>query len=233
VGATRAGRQSRAPSADTSLQCWGPESGAARDKTSFVLTVPGEEGQDRERCIVAGAVRRPGVLLLHGDATAPPDLVVAWQDTQHPLHVTARAVLSEVFRYMQLWRMCYGFISCWFATWLVCCPADSTHRGNQYVSPAYKPDDTRPSVLAALAWLQHQALNVDPTAVSAYVQQQQHTGPSDDGNGADEEGIYDEPECTDTDSQPVRCGCVSCVSVRGYAILLHVASACPGASSLR
>jgi hypothetical protein len=205
AGATRARRQSRPSSADISVQHAGSGSGAVRDKMDFVLTVPGEEGQDRERCICVGEVKRPGVLLLHGGTTAPPDLVVAWQDSHHPLHVTARAVLSQVFRYMQLWRMCYGFISCWFATWLVCCPADSTHRNNLYVSAAYKSIDTRPSVMAALAWLQQQALNVDPNAVSVYVPQRQHTGPSDDSNGADEEGMDDEPECTDSDYVPCRC----------------------------
>jgi hypothetical protein len=174
------------------------------------LTVP-EEEQDRVRCVCVGEVMRPGVLLPDGDATAPPDLVAAWRDSHHPLHAAARAVVSRVFRNMQLWRMRYGFISCWFATWLVCCPADGKHRGSLYVSPAYKADDTRPSVLAALAWLQLQALYADPAAVSVVVPQQQQPGPRDGGSGADEEGADDESERSKPDDKPVRYGCALCV----------------------
>ncbi|KAG2440751.1 hypothetical protein HXX76_003608 [Chlamydomonas incerta] len=57
----------------------------------------------------------------------PVDLLAAWRNPEHARHRLARAVMSQVYTYMIVRGTCYGFISCWLATWLVYCPANRRH----------------------------------------------------------------------------------------------------------
>ena len=56
------------------------------------------------RCICVGKVRRAQVLSADV-AEAPVDLVAAWHDGESGLQARVRAVISELFTDMQLWKV--------------------------------------------------------------------------------------------------------------------------------
>lgn len=62
----------------------------------------------------------------------------------------------QLFTYLRKLQLCYGALACWNATWLVYVPP--TQRTVMYISAAILADDTNPTLLRALVWLQLQAL---------------------------------------------------------------------------
>ena len=147
----------------------------------FVLTIEkmgtGEEQHPeqapvRRRCICVGEIKAPQKLI-RADGV-PLDLVELWNRSastdDSPVHRTVRAVISQLFTYMQLWKLSYGFLSCWFWTWLVYCPPKG--RTQLFIStplPASRchapPHGPAATVIGALAWLQQQALDGRDVAV--------------------------------------------------------------------
>ena len=57
----------------------------------------------KRRCICVGEVKRAAVL--EDESASPIDLVAAWNDHQHPLLARASAVISQLFTYMQFWKV--------------------------------------------------------------------------------------------------------------------------------
>jgi len=140
------------------------------DLVLAVKEEPAEQGKPpaKRRCICVGEVKRPGALL--SSTQDLPDLVAAYHQQHSDHHQQAVvAAIKQIYTYMQLWRMCYGYISCWFGTWLVQCPPRD--RGTLYVSQAYSASSAGPAVtvLGALAWLQDKALQVDQDQVDKYI----------------------------------------------------------------
>jgi hypothetical protein len=139
-----------------------------------------DEPLAKRRCVCVGEVKKPSALLCRLDDL--PDLVAEYEEGDQ----NAVAVISQIFTYMQLWHMCYGFITCWLSTWLVYCPPKQ--RGTLYVSRAYSASSARPSatVMGALAWLQDKALRVDQGEVDDYEPPTPgQVGPSEDGPSED------------------------------------------------
>lgn len=69
----------------------------------FTLMLPSASAGLKRRCICVGEVKRAAVLV---DRSASPiDLFAAWQDPQHLLHARAYAVISQLFTYMQFWKV--------------------------------------------------------------------------------------------------------------------------------
>jgi hypothetical protein len=90
----------------------------------------------KRRCALLGKLKKPGFLChmpmpiiadttgqAHIESQSPhhpepvPDLAAAWNDPDHPFHANARVVVSQLFTYLQLWCLMYGFISCFFGLW--------------------------------------------------------------------------------------------------------------------
>jgi len=174
AASTRSGRMSRSPSAGSS-ELQGSSSTRSRLKEDFVLTVeeqPSQPGQPpaKRRRVCVGEVKQPSVLL--SSVEDLPDLVAAYTQQDNERHRQAVAVIRQVYTYLQVGRLCHGYITCWFGTWLVYCP--SQQRDTLYVSQAYgastSASSTQSAVTAmgALAWLQDQALQVDPSQVTQY-----------------------------------------------------------------
>jgi hypothetical protein len=152
---------------------------------------PAEQGKPpaKRRCICVGEVKRPGALL--SSTKDLPDLVAAYHQQHSDQHQQAVvAAIKQIYTYLQLWRMCYGYISCWFGTWLVYCPPRD--RGTLYVSQAYSASSAGPAVtvMGALAWLQDKALQVDQDQVDKYIPPVAgEAGAS--GDGTSDSGEYD------------------------------------------
>ena len=133
---------------------------------------PSQPGQPpaKRRRVCVGEVKQPSVLL--SSVEDLPDLVAAYTQQDNERHRQAVAVIRQVYTYLQVGRLCHGYITCWFGTWLVYCP--SQQRDTLYVSQAYgastSASSTQSAVTAmgALAWLQDQALQVDPSQVAQY-----------------------------------------------------------------
>lgn len=163
---SRFGRPLRAPVRQQDAAS--PPSDSGKRKMDFVLMLPAsaESASIKRRCICVGEVKRASVLV---DASmSPADLIEAWQGTQHPLHGRASAVISQVFTYMQFWKLCYGFITCWVGTWLVYCPAhkrDTLYLSSPILNSAAGPE---PTARGAVAWLQAVALAHESQAVDIH-----------------------------------------------------------------
>ena len=90
---------------------------------------------------------------------------------------------------MQCWRLCYGFITCWYATWLVFCPPKKRRR--LYLSDPFLAATRSPppaggraaTTYGALAWMQRQALS-NPGAQQQFVDEHPtRLGPAAAGGG--------------------------------------------------
>ena len=142
-------------------------SGNPRFKMDLTLCVPDEaQKAGRRRCICVGEVKVPAKLMV--SPGEPVDLVAAWNAGEKQ----ARAVVAQLFTYMQVWRMCYGFVTCWFGTWLAYCPPQK--RSQLYVShgipstSAHTPGAPAMTTMGALAWMQNEALTNAKQEVAPY-----------------------------------------------------------------
>ncbi|PNH05089.1 hypothetical protein TSOC_008675 [Tetrabaena socialis] len=127
---------------------------------------PDDLRASKRRCVFVGEVKTVQRLMEQVDK--PMDLRGAWSDASHrQQHAQARAVISQLYTYMQVWRICYGFISCWYGTWMAYCPPAAAQRGILYLSDAFlastqhpAPDGTpAATMLGAVAWGQYLALS--------------------------------------------------------------------------
>lgn len=107
-------RRRRSPSPLVHQTACEPHSGStsSRLRADLALTVETEQGQ---RVICIGEVKRNLFNPPQGDGAAWSawDLVDLWNEQNVP----ARDILSQIHTYLLAWKVQYGFISCWYATW--------------------------------------------------------------------------------------------------------------------
>ena len=81
---------------------------------------PGTQPAPTRRSVCVGVVKVAARLMTgYPQAPQPMGLLQVWGDEGSPDRAQARAAISQVFTYMQLGGMCYGFITCYFCTWWV------------------------------------------------------------------------------------------------------------------
>ncbi|KAG2487587.1 hypothetical protein HYH03_013866 [Edaphochlamys debaryana] len=139
-----------------------PEPAKARRRAATML-----EAQARcdtvSRFLCVGEVREPEVLM--SDASTPIDLLGAYHDPGRAFHHQAQEAVRQVFTHMQLWGLCYGFISCYHVTWLLYCPGQQRtclYVSAPFLASACSPDEhgeAQPTALAALAWVLSRAID--------------------------------------------------------------------------
>lgn len=90
----------------------------------------------------------------------PLDLVDLFKDKNSHFHASIDEVMFQVYSYMVLTGVEFGFLSCWFFTWLLRRPMDKCNI--LQVSRPFSADDQcmngAISATAALAWLEHHAI---------------------------------------------------------------------------
>ena len=157
-------------------------SGNPRYKMDLTMCLPDEaQKAGRRRCICVGEVKVPAKLMV--SPGEPVDLVAAWNAGEKQ----ARAVVAQLFTYMQVWRMCYGFVTCWFGTWLAYCPPQK--RSQLYVShgipstSAHTPGAPAMTTMGALAWMQNEALTNAKQEVAPYPDPDSLVADTRDGRG--------------------------------------------------
>ncbi|KAG2430799.1 hypothetical protein HXX76_009775 [Chlamydomonas incerta] len=98
---------------------------------------PAERRRQQPRCVCVGEVQLVPRLMEEavegegegeGEGRRPIDLLAAWHSREHGHHSLARAVISKVYTRMVSGgdACCYGFISCYLATWLAQAPLQQT-----------------------------------------------------------------------------------------------------------
>lgn len=149
-----------------------------------------------QRCACVGEMK-VAAKLMTGDSGAllPIDLQEAWCNEAHDFHKHAKAAIRQLYTYMQVLGVSYGFISCWHATWLAFCP--SANRRVLYLSgpllAASQHCTVSPAAttMGALSWLQQQALS-SPTVAAPPAPLLSDLGAStDSGDGSGDSGLDD------------------------------------------
>ncbi|KAG2445030.1 hypothetical protein HYH02_008898 [Chlamydomonas schloesseri] len=182
--------------------------------------------QQWHRFVALGEVKNAQTLM--EDERTPIDLLNAWQQEDARYYTLARAVLSQVYTYMIAGGICYGFISCWFATWLVYCPPNN--RRVLYLSDSFLAStaastpppggaarSTAPTAYGALSYMQLRALCSASTLSQLQPLGEDPTGlgpasltGSDGGGGGGGGGGSGQPGGEDGSSSGPDAGAISC-----------------------
>jgi hypothetical protein len=118
--------------------------------------------------------------------------------------MSIRRILEQVYAYLRLTCRQFAILTCWYATWLIYCPADSPEV--MYVSSAFLWTSTFPTALAAIFWQQEQALqnwNVQLPVYRGPVLEGENRGDGD-SNPHSESDSADDPgdDSNDSDYEP-------------------------------
>eukprot|EP00878_Enallax_costatus_P012723 GHUV01013287.1.p1 GENE.GHUV01013287.1~~GHUV01013287.1.p1 ORF type:complete len:203 (+),score=48.07 GHUV01013287.1:1383-1991(+) len=124
--------------------------------------VPAKRPPNQKQFICVGEFQLANKLALlsemYDSDVKPVDLRRAWSDPAHAFDEHVRAAVAKLYTYLPATQTCYGFLSCWYVTWLVCCPLGD--RAQLYISApllaSTRYTSWAPAVTTrgALSWLQ-------------------------------------------------------------------------------
>jgi len=141
------------PARQTSRQQVHVQSECSGQGAAISLAAPPQSGMvgTKRKAACVGEVKKAAKLArLAGDQGVHPiDLLEAWGDEHHRLHEQAVGVIGQIFTYLVSWEIFYGFVSCFFGTWLVF--VDLKHRQGMYVSHVYLATSASPNVTTTAA----------------------------------------------------------------------------------
>lgn len=80
------------------------------------------------------------------------------QDKSSQLQASVRHMLDQLFTYFVVTGVLFGWLTCFYATWLVYRPLDKP--GCLMLSRPFLHSDERPTAMAALSWQQAQAVKL-------------------------------------------------------------------------
>eukprot|EP00195_Chlamydomonas_chlamydogama_P003793 CAMPEP_0202920538 /NCGR_PEP_ID=MMETSP1392-20130828/76909_1 /ASSEMBLY_ACC=CAM_ASM_000868 /TAXON_ID=225041 /ORGANISM="Chlamydomonas chlamydogama, Strain SAG 11-48b" /LENGTH=679 /DNA_ID=CAMNT_0049614039 /DNA_START=98 /DNA_END=2137 /DNA_ORIENTATION=+ len=129
-------------------------SGEGCTDIALVITAQGSSTQQGEQYAVVCEVKVPGKLM--SASKQPVDLVRGYNEPSEPKHQTIRRAVVQLHTYMVSMQLEFGFLSCYYATWLAWRPLNQPNC--ILFSAPFLLEDTDPSALAAVAWLEVEAM---------------------------------------------------------------------------